>query len=212
MQLTKGANTVLPPTRGVSVECTWTPRPDLEADLSALLLSGGRVRGDDDFVFYNQPASADRRVFHAGKSAGATVTDRLVVDLVGFDDAVDTVAFAISLDAAPGRSLRDLGPVEATVSSGDGAPIASYRMDALDTETAAVALELYRRDAEWKVRAVGQGYRDGLAGLARDFGVDIADEPGPAPPSPGPPNPGPSNPGPPATDWRDPPVPAGYEL
>lgn len=198
MQLSKGGNTVLPPSRGVSVECTWTPRPDLEADLSALLLCDGRVRGDDDFVFYNQPASADRRVIHSGKSAGATVTDRLVVDLVGFDAAVDTIAFAISLDAAPGRSLRDLGPVEATISGGDGTPVATYRMDGLDTETAAVALELYRRDAEWKVRAVGQGYHDGLAGLARDFGVDIADEPAPEPPM--------------STDWRDPPVPAGYEL
>lgn len=74
------------------------------------------MRGDDDFVFYSQPASADWRVFHAGKSAepAGVTTDRVAVDLVGFDDAVGTVAFAVSLDAPPGRSLADLGPVRAT--------------------------------------------------------------------------------------------------
>ncbi|MBW0117874.1 TerD family protein, partial [Pseudonocardia abyssalis] len=160
MQLTKGANTALPPTRSVTVTCTWAAVAGLEADLSALLLAGGRVRGDADFVFYNQPASADRRVVHAGKRAGGEVTDRIDVDLDGFDDAVDAVAFAVSAD---GGSLAGLGPVRASVSGGSGEPLASFVMDGLDAETAAVAVELYRRGAQWKVRAVGQGYRDGLA-------------------------------------------------
>jgi stress response protein SCP2 len=189
VQLTKGANLTLPPTRAVTVTCTWTPRPGLDADLSALLLAGGKVRGDADFVFYNPPASADRRVVHAGTRGEGT--GRVDVDLAGFDEAVTTVAFAVSLD---GGSLADLGPVRAQVGGGAGEPLAVFVMDGLDVETAAVAVELYRRGAQWKVRAVGQGYRDGLAGLARDFGVDIDDEP------------------PPGIDWRHPPVPAGYEL
>jgi len=190
VQLTKGANRALPATRTVSVTCAWTPRPGYEADLSALLLVDGRVRGDADFVFYNQPASADRRVVHAGRRAGAGVTDRIDVDLAGLDGAVDTVAFVVSVDGGP---LAGLGPVRAGVASGSGEPLAAFTMDGLSTETAAVAVELYRRGAQWKVRAVGQGYHDGLAGLARDFGVDVVDEP-------------------PGTDWRHPPVPAGYEL
>lgn len=195
MQLTKGANLTLPPTRAVTVTCTWTSRPGPEADLSALLLVDGRVRGDADFVFYNQPASADRRVVHAGKRAGAEVTDRIDVDLAGVDDAVTALACAVSVD---GGSLAELGPVRASVvGGGSGELLASFVMDGLDVETAAVAVELYRRGGRWKVRAVGQGYRDGLAGLARDFGVEIDDEP-PAPP--------------PGIDWRQPPVPAGYEL
>jgi tellurite resistance protein TerA len=76
VQLTKGANLTLPPTREVAVTCTWTPGPGLDADLSALLLVDGKVRSDADFVFYNQPASADRRVVHAGKRAAGAVTDR----------------------------------------------------------------------------------------------------------------------------------------
>ncbi|GAA2540940.1 TerD family protein [Pseudonocardia hydrocarbonoxydans] len=190
MQLTKGANLALPASRTVSVTCTWTPRPGLEADLSALLLAGGRVRGDSDFVFYNQPASAGRQVVHAGRRTAAGVTDRIDVDLAAVDDAVDTVAFAVSVDGGP---VAGLGPVRAAVVSGSGEPLAAFTMDGLSTETAAVVVELYRRGAQWKVRAVGQGYHDGLAGLARDFGVDVVDEP-------------------PGTDWRHPPVPAGYEL
>ncbi|MHA6784259.1 TerD family protein [Pseudonocardia saturnea] len=197
MQLTKGANLTLPPARAVTVTCSWTPRAGLEADLSALVLVDGRVRGDADFVFYNQPASGDRRVVHAGKRADGEITDRIDVDLAGFDDTVGSVAFALSLDGAPGRVLADLGPVRVTV-TGDG-PVAAFVMDGLDAETAAVAVELYRRGAQWKVRAVGQGYRDGLTGLARDFGVDVVDEPAP-------------DPVPAGIDWRHPPVPAGYEL
>lgn len=192
MQLTKGANLTLPPAREITVTCTWAPHPDLDADLSALLLVDGRVRDDTDFVFYNQPASVDRRVVHGGKRTAGEVSDRIVVDLAGFDDAVGAVAFAVSLDGAPERRLAELGPLRASVTDADG-PLAEFVVDGLDTETAAVALELYRRDAHWKVRAVGQGYRDGLAGLARDFGVSIDDDP-------------------PGIDWRHPPVPAGYEL
>ncbi|WP_218590833.1 TerD family protein, partial [Pseudonocardia oceani] len=147
MQLTKGANTALPPTRSVTVTCTWTPRPELEADLSALLLVDGKVRGDADFVFYNQPASADRRVVHAGKRAGAQVTDRVAVELDGVDPAVQTLAFAVGLDAAPGRTLADLAPFRVAVTGDGGAELASFVMDGLAAETAAVAVELYRRDA-----------------------------------------------------------------
>jgi stress response protein SCP2 len=103
----------------------------------------------------------------------------------------------VSLDAAPDRRLVELGPLRATVSGADGRSLASFVVDGLREESAAIVLELYRRDASWKVRAVGQGYRDGLAGLARDFGVEIDDETAPAPPG---------------IDWRHPPVPAGYEL
>jgi stress response protein SCP2 len=197
VQLTKGANLTLPPTREVAVTCTWTPGPGLDADLSALLLVDGKVRSDADFVFYNQPASADRRVVHAGKRAVGAVTDRIEVDMAAVDGTVDAVAFAVSLDAAPDRRLVELGPLRATVSGADGRSLASFVVDGLREESAAIVLELYRRDASWKVRAVGQGYRDGLAGLARDFGVEIDDETAPAPPG---------------IDWRHPPVPAGYEL
>jgi stress response protein SCP2 len=184
----------------------------MDADLSALLLVDGRVRDDTDFIFYNQAATADERVRHDGKRAQTDdrVADRVVVELIGLDDQVNSIAFAASLDAPQGRSFADFGPLRATVTSHDGAVVADYELDALGAETAVVALELYRRAGAWKVRAVGQGYHDGLAGLARDFGVSItadsADGADPAAAAPG------GAPPLPAVDWRNPPVPAGYEL
>ncbi|WP_219414069.1 TerD family protein [Pseudonocardia nigra] len=205
MQLAKGANVTLPAVDGLTVACSWVPRPGVEADLSALLLAGGRVRDDSDFVFYNQPSSGDQRVVHEGKRVNrdGSTTDRVTVDLVGFDPGVEAVAFAVSLDAPHGRSFADLQPLQVQVSERGGARLlAGYRVDGLGPETAVVTVELYRRGAVWKVRAVGQGHHDGLAGLARDFGVDIGDsEPEPVPADP-----------PPSVEWRNPPVPAGYEL
>jgi stress response protein SCP2 len=204
VDLAKGENLTLPDSGGLTVSCTWTPQPGIEADLSALLLAGGRVRGDDDFVFYNQPSSADQHVHHDGKRVEPSgwTTDRVTVDLVRFDEAVGAIAFAVSLDAPAGRSFADLQPLHVTVTAQDGRLLAGHRIDGLGPETAVVALELYRRAGAWKVRAVGQGYSDGLAGLARDFGVDVGDaEPTPEPAD-----------STPALDWRNPPVPAGYEL
>lgn len=189
----------LPDVAGITVTCTWTARPGDDADLSALLLTGGRVRGDHDFVFYNQPVSTDRSVRYD--------TDRVAVDLRALDAAIEAVAVVVSRDA--GRTLAELGPVHATVTGPDGAPLAWFRMDTTGPETAAVAMEIYRRDRRWKVRAVGQGYADGLAGLARDFGVDVADA-GPAIDRVG--DAHVDRVGDAHVDWRNPPVPAGYEL
>lgn len=55
----------------------------------------------------------------------------------------------------------------------------------MTVETAAIAVELYRRDGGWKLRAVGQGYNGGLGALARDFGVTVDDEPPPDSPKTG---------------------------
>lgn len=207
MQLTKGQNCGLAP-GPVWVSCQWTETPAADADLSALLLAGGKVRDDSDFVFYNQAVSIDGAVRHEGKRRlSGRIEDRISVDTAGIGDGVDTVALALSLDGA-GRNLADLGAVDVAVLDTAGSPVAAFTIDDLTTETAAITLELYLRDAAWKVRAVGQGYHDGLAGLARDFGVSVDDEPKPEPAAqaPAPPQ------GPPPINWTNPPVPAGYEL
>jgi tellurite resistance protein TerA len=177
--------------------------------LSALLLCGGRVRGDADFIFYNQPTSADGAVRDLGQRAHGQLTEAVIAaDLVELPSTVDKVAFALSVDA-PDTSLADLGPIEATVTDSYHGAVASVAIADMTSETSAIIFELYRRDGGWKVRAVGQGYDDGLAGLARDFGVSVDDDSV-------------------ATmstdvatgvqsidsavDWTNPPVPAGYEL
>ena len=174
--LTKGANAPLGAAR-VTVVLSWQARPGLDADCSALLLaaSTGKVRSDDDFVFYNQPSGAGGAVRHLGKSAGATTTDRVEVDTARLPPDVDRVVVAASAD---GGTFGQLGTVSVTVEGGPE-PV---RFDVADagTETAMVFVELYLRAGAWKVRAVGQGYASGLAGLATDFGVTVDDAPPPA--------------------------------
>ena len=224
MSLSKGSNLQLPPGTKWAVSCIWTPRPPLDADLSALLLVGGKVRTDDDFVFYNQPASLDGSIEHTGKSvrADGSVLDRVTVNLDALDPLIESVVFVVSLDGPAGSSLAGHGDIAARVDGLDGTPVTSFDIADLATETAAVTLELYRRDNWWKVRAIGQGYHDGLGGLARDFGVSVDDaEPEATPPAAlrddesamaalPPAALVPS--GPPPTDWAHPPVPLGYEI
>lgn len=140
-------------------------------DASALLLTrGGRVRSDEDFVFYNQPRHASGAVSHVGKRPGS---DSLDVHLGALGPDVERVALCASADGGtfgqvPGLCLRLLD-------SASGAELARFDIAAA-TETALVGGELYRRDGGWKFRAVGQGYASGLAGLATDFGISVDEE------------------------------------
>ncbi|MFG3138922.1 VWA domain-containing protein [Streptomyces sp. NPDC048211] len=158
----------------------WSPGSGVpDVDASALLLtSSGRVRSDGDFVFYNQPQHASGAVRHLGKQAGA---DTLDVGLTALGRDIERVALCASVDGGtfgqvPGLHLR-------LFDASSGAELARFDM-AAGSETAYVSGELYRRDGGWKFRAVGQGYADGLAGLATDFGISVdAEEPATAPPT-----------------------------
>lgn len=184
--LSKGAN--MPVTAStVRAVLGWSPgRGVPDVDASALLLTrGGRVRSDDDFVFYNQPQHASGAVRHLGKQAGA---DALFIDLGVLGRDIERVALCASADGGsfgqvPGLHLRLL-------EAASGAELARFDMEA-GPETAYVSGELYRREGGWKFRAVGQGYTDGLAGLATDFGISVdKEQPAAAPPpAPMPPRP-----------------------
>ncbi|GAA0399910.1 TerD family protein [Streptomyces luteireticuli] len=165
----------------VRIELGWRTGPGVpDVDASALLLTGGRVRSDADFVFYNQAAHPSGAVRHEGKvPAGDAVTDALAVDLAAVESEVETVVLAASADGGafgqvPGLYVRVLD-------AAGGAELARFDSQDATVETAFVLGELYRRQGEWKFRAVGQGYDRGLAGLATDFGISV-DEPAPAGP------------------------------
>jgi tellurite resistance protein TerA len=175
MSMLKGANARVP-APAVRVELTWSSQPGVpDVDASALLLASGRVRSDADFVFYNQPSDAAGTVRHEGKRpSGSIVTDTLAVDLARVEPAVERIVLAASADGGtfgqvPALSVR-------IADSATGEEIARYDSVDATVETAYVIGELYRRQGEWRFRAVGQGYSTGLAGLARDFGISV-DEP-----------------------------------
>ena len=152
--------------------------PDLDASC-LLLAADGKVRSNDDFVFYNQPGSPDGSVRHAGKSGRE---DALTVDLAGLAAGIETLAVAAFTEGQP---LDQVQGLQLRLHDGDsGTELIRFDVPPAATETALVLAELYRRRGEWKVRAVAQGWDSGLAGLATHFGITPAAYQPPAPPPP----------------------------
>ncbi|MFC9997639.1 AIM24 family protein [Nocardia sp. NPDC127526] len=149
-------------------------------DVSALLLGAdGKVRSDADFVFFNQPVGPGVTYRH-GRGSG----DMVDVQTSALPGDVDKVVVTASLDGSGPATFAGVGSLTATIGSDAGA--LTFPMSGLTTETGVVCVEIYRRGGAWKVRAVGQGYDDGLAGIAAAFGVNIDDEPEqPVTPTPG---------------------------
>ncbi|MFE3259861.1 AIM24 family protein [Nocardia sp. NPDC059229] len=150
-------------------------------DVSALLLgANGRVRSDGDFIFFNQPVGPGV-VYRHGRGAG----DMVDVQTSALPADVDRVAITASLDGSGPATFAAAGTLTAAIGSPAGT--LTFPMNSLTSEAAVVCVEIYRRGDAWKVRAVGQGYDNGLAGLAEAFGVTIDDDTEPpvqAPPAP----------------------------
>ncbi|MFI8852235.1 TerD family protein [Streptomyces sp. NPDC053499] len=169
--MTPGSNLPLTAQR-VAVDVTAPSK----LDVSALLLSPeGKVRSDDDFVFYNQPTAPG--VTH---SSGAT--DTITVETGAVPAAIDKVVVTASLDA-PGATFAGTEPTATVRDAASGAVLATFTPPQLGAETALLVVEVYRRNGAWKVRAVGQGYANGLGGIASDFGVNVEEPPAAAAPA-----------------------------
>ncbi|MFD7613754.1 TerD family protein [Streptomyces sp. NPDC059828] len=129
----------------------------------------GRVAGPEWLAHPAQPACPGVEV-----SRQATADHRIAVDLAVVPAAAHRVSLLLALPVAPGAPTS-FGAVAApflAVTCPEGAAIVSYTLTGLDTESAVVAVEFYRRQDAWKIRAVGQGYAGGLAELLADQGVD----------------------------------------
>ncbi|MEV4426716.1 TerD family protein [Streptomyces sp. NPDC053792] len=176
----KGSNVPLD-TAAVRAVLCWTPGPGVpDVDASALLLGpSGRVRSDEDFVFYNQPRHPSGLVRRLPKKRVAEgLTDTVEADLAGLDVSVDRVVIAASSDGGTFRSVSDLRIlVYDAVAGSEREPLALFDVTAeTGEETAVICGELYRRGDAWKFRAVGQGYPTGLVGLATDFGISVDED------------------------------------
>lgn len=162
--LTKGQNGPLS-TDGLVISVQLTA----PADLSALLVTErGKVRTDADFVFYNQPIGPGVNLVPgaAGQAASLSIT------LSALPADIDQIRAVITLDDA-NTSFGAFAPPTAIVSDANGNRLYEYRIDGLDRESIVIALEVYRRQGAWKVRAVGQGYAGGFAALVTDHGVNV---------------------------------------
>ncbi|MFJ8299509.1 TerD family protein [Streptomyces sp. NPDC094447] len=170
-------------------------------DVSGLLLgANGKVRSDDDFIFYNQPSGPGVTY----RSGGGAAPDAILVDTGAVPAGIERIVVTASPDAA-GQTFQGIEPTATLRNADDGTVLATFTPPQLATETALVVVEIYLRNGAWKARAVGQGYADGLAGIATDFGVSVDDAPAApaaavAPPAPvAPPAAPPAPPAPPVS-------------
>ncbi|MEU9758294.1 TerD family protein [Streptomyces sp. NPDC001834] len=144
-------------------------------DVSGLLLTAsGKVRSDDDFIFYNQPVGPGVTY----RSGGGTSPDAILVDTAAVPTGIEKIVVTASPDAA-GQTFQGIEPTATVRNADDDSVLATFTPPRLTAETALVVMEIYLRNGAWKVRAVGQGYANGLAGIATDFGVSVEDEPTP---------------------------------
>ena len=149
-------------------------------DVSGLLLTAdGKVRSDDDFIFYNQPSGPGVTY----RSGGGTAPDAIVVDTAAVPPGIEKIVVTASPDAA-GQTFQGIEPTATIRGADDGSVLATFTPPQLGSETALVIVEIYLRNGAWKARAVGQGYANGLAGIATDFGVSVEEPAAPAAPAP----------------------------
>jgi len=188
ISLQKGGNVNLskeaPGLTKVIIGLGWDPRAtdgaEFDLDGSAFLLrADGKVRGDSDFIFYNNLKSTDGSVTHTGDNrsgAGEGDDERIEVDLSRVPAEIDRLAVSVTIHEAEPRK-QNFGMVSRAYIrclNADGErEIARYDLsEDGSVETAMIFGELYRAGSEWKFRAVGQGYKGGLGPLARSYGVN----------------------------------------
>lgn len=187
LSLSKGGNLSLskeaPGMTKVLVGLGWDARStdgqDFDLDASAFLLKAdGKVRADSDFIFYNQLKSVDGSVEHTGDNRtgeGDGDDEAIKVDLSKVPADIDRIAFTVTIHEADARR-QNFGQVRNAfiriVNQDNNSEVARYDLaEDASTETAMIFAELYRNGAEWKFRAVGQGFSGGLKPLAESYGL-----------------------------------------
>jgi stress response protein SCP2 len=172
----KGSNVPLAATT-VRAVLRWAPGQGIpDVDASALLVGpDGRVRSDADFVFYNQPRHPSSKVWRLGKKRVAEgLTDTIQTDLAGVETDVSQILLVASAEDVPFDRVQGLRILLYDAAVPDGEPLAYFDIKPeTGEETVLICGELYRRGEGWKFRALGEGYSDGLQGLATNYGISV---------------------------------------
>ena len=187
LTLSKGSNLSLtkadPGLQLAMVGLGWDPRTTsgdaFDLDASAIMVTAaGKVRNNDDFIFYNQLESKDGSVVHQGDNRtglGDGDDEQILINLATVSPDIARVVIVVSIDQAEARR-QNFGQVRdaycRVVNQENDAEIVRYDLsEDAASETTMVFCEIYRNGAEWKFRAVGQGYASGLYGIATDYGI-----------------------------------------
>lgn len=154
---------------------------EFDLDAAAFLLNAeGKVSDDKNFVFYNNSKSPDGSVSHTGDNrtgVGDGDDEQIKVDLASVSSSISKISFGITIHEAKERN-QNFGQVSnayvRVLNEVSGEELIRYDLgEDYSVETAVVVGELYRNNAEWKFNAIGSGYQNGLAGLCKDFGLDV---------------------------------------
>lgn len=189
LTLTKGNNLSLtkadPGLERALIGLGWDPRTTsgepFDLDASALLVGAdGKVRSQGDFIFYNQLQSADGSVVHQGDNrsgVGDGDDEQVLIDLSLIAADVERVVIVVSIDQADARG-QNFGQIRdaycRVLNQDTDQEVVRYDLsEDAAPETSMIFAEIYRNRAEWKFRAVGQGYATGLHGIATDFGISL---------------------------------------
>lgn len=189
VSLSKGGNVSLskedPGLKKLLVGLGWDARStdgaDFDLDASMFMLKDdGKVRGDQDFIFYNNKTSSDGSVEHLGDNRtgeGAGDDEQILIDLSQVPQEVQKMVVGVTIHEAEGRK-QNFGMVSAAfirmVNNDTDNEIARYDLsEDASTEAAMLFGEIYRHNGEWKFRAVGQGFNGGLGPMAQSYGVNV---------------------------------------
>ena len=189
LTLTKGNNLSLtkadPGLERALIGLGWDPRTTsgepFDLDASALLVGAdGKVRSQGDFIFYNQLRSADGSVVHQGDNrsgVGDGDDEQVLIDFSLIAADVERVVIVVSIDQADARG-QNFGQIRGAycrvLHQDTDQEVVRYDLsEDAAPETSMIFAEIYRNRAEWKFRAVGQGYATGLHGIATDFGISL---------------------------------------
>jgi tellurium resistance protein TerD len=189
ISLQKGGNISLskeaPGMKKMTVGLGWDVRAtdgagfDLDASVF-LLNSTGKVRSDADFIFYNQPRSADGSIQHTGDNRtgeGEGDDESISIELDKVPSDIEKISVCVTIHEAEARK-QNFGMVSSAyvrcVNADSNVEVARFDLsEDASVETAMIFGEIYRHGSEWKFKAIGQGFAGGLGPLARNFGVNI---------------------------------------
>ena len=189
VNLQKGGNTSLtssnPGLKKIIVGLGWDGRAtagdDFDLDASAFILNeSGKVRRDDDFIFYNKATSQCGSVKHLGDNltgAGDGDDEQVEIDLSKIQSDVKKVAVCVSIHEAVSRR-QNFGMVQnafiRVIDASSNEELARFDLsEDFSIETSVVFGEIYKHNEEWKFKAIGQGYSGGLENLLANFGISL---------------------------------------
>ena len=193
VRLSKGQKVDLtksnPNLKEIIVGLGWASNPaassyNFDLDASAFLIgSNGKVKDENDLVFYNNPSGGQGSVKHSGdnkKGSGAGDDEQIRINLSAVPAYIERIAFTITINDAQ-KKRQSFGDIKNSyvriLNASTNELLLNYELgQEFSIETAIVAAELYRHAGEWKFNAIASGFQGGLGALCHNFGLEVEED------------------------------------